>query len=134
MKKKYIIHCSKCNLVVDSELESEECPPEPKNKKIVWSPSSGSEPSFTQKIYPFYHQGIGEVVHSEKQMKSRCSELGFYSKHEGAIMNRKQYTITKEFLNGQRQTEQVATTAAVLQTNVIMPINSVAFVKMVPTP
>ncbi|HYD35013.1 MAG TPA: hypothetical protein VD999_03010 [Vitreimonas sp.] len=40
------------------------------------------------------------------------------------------YTITKEFLGGRRQTEQVATTAAVLQTFVNMPVNSVAFIEL----
>lgn len=48
-----------------------------------------SKPTFTEQIYPFYHQGIGEVVHSESQLTKRCAELGFYSKHEGAYMTPK---------------------------------------------
>jgi hypothetical protein len=40
------------------------------------------------------------------------------------------YVVTKEFLNGQQQVERIATDAAVLQTNVIMPVNSVAKVKL----
>ena len=45
--------------------------------------------TFTEKIYPFFHQGIGEVVHSESQLNKRCAELNFYSKHEGAYMTPK---------------------------------------------
>lgn len=40
------------------------------------------------------------------------------------------YIITKEFLGGRRQEERIATDAAVLQTTVIMPINSVAFIEL----
>jgi hypothetical protein len=40
------------------------------------------------------------------------------------------YVVTKEFLNGQQQVERIATDAAELQTNVIMPVNSVAKVKL----
>ena len=40
------------------------------------------------------------------------------------------YQITKEFLNGQRQVEQAATTAAILRTYVNMPVNSVAFIEL----
>jgi xylan 1,4-beta-xylosidase len=40
------------------------------------------------------------------------------------------YTVSKEFLGGRVQNEQVATTAAVLQTTVFMPANSVAFVEL----
>lgn len=49
-----------------------------------------TEPTFTDKLYPFYHTGLGEVVHSEKNLKQRCNELGFSSKHEGASMTAKQ--------------------------------------------
>lgn len=41
------------------------------------------------------------------------------------------YTIRKEFLGGRQQTETVATDAAVLQTFVQMPINSVAFIELI---
>lgn len=41
------------------------------------------------------------------------------------------YTITKQYLNGQQQTENVATDAAVLQTFVPMQPNTVAFVELV---
>lgn len=41
------------------------------------------------------------------------------------------YTITKKLLNGQLLTEKVATTEAVLQTNVAMPANSVAKVELI---
>lgn len=41
------------------------------------------------------------------------------------------YTVTKEFLGGRRQTENVATDAAELQINVAMPANSVSFVELV---
>jgi hypothetical protein len=41
------------------------------------------------------------------------------------------YTITREYLNGQRNTEQVATDAAVLQTFVPMSPNTVVFVELV---
>jgi hypothetical protein len=40
------------------------------------------------------------------------------------------YTVRKDFLNGARQTEVVATTAAELQVHVAMPINSVGFVEL----
>jgi len=40
------------------------------------------------------------------------------------------YTVTREYLNGQRQTQQVATDAAVLQTVVPMSANSVSFVTL----
>jgi|TARA_Y100000310_G_scaffold145087_1_gene144441 hypothetical protein len=58
-----------------------------RTKKIV--AFRNSSPTFTEKIYPFYHVGIGEVVHSEKALNKRCSDLGFNSKHEGAIMTPK---------------------------------------------
>lgn len=56
-------------------------------RKLVTFRQSGS--TFTEKLYPFYHQGIGEVVTSEKQLNKRCEELGFYSKHDGAYMTPK---------------------------------------------
>lgn len=40
------------------------------------------------------------------------------------------YRVTKEYLGGRRQVENVATTAAVLQTSVVMPANSVVFVEL----
>jgi beta-xylosidase len=40
------------------------------------------------------------------------------------------YSVTQEFLGGRRQTQQVATDAAVLRTYVNMPANSVALVKL----
>ncbi len=45
-----------------------------------------SKPTFTEKLYPFYHQGIGRVVTSEADLNRQCAELGFYSKHDGAYM------------------------------------------------
>ena len=90
---KYVIHCSKCKRVIEADKRDESpCPPEPKNKKIEWSPHSRG-PSFTERLYAnggFYHAGIGEVVHSEKHLKQRCAELGFNSKHEGASMTARQ--------------------------------------------
>lgn len=92
MKTKFVIHCSKCNLLIDSEKkEASSCPAKPKNTKIDWAPTSRGK-AFTEVLYSnggFWHQGIGEVVTSEKHLKQRCSELGFISKHEGAYMNRK---------------------------------------------
>ena len=41
------------------------------------------------------------------------------------------YTITREYLNGQRNTEQIATDAAALQTNIPMSPNTVVFVELV---
>jgi xylan 1,4-beta-xylosidase len=41
------------------------------------------------------------------------------------------YRVSKEFLGGQRQTENVATTAAELQINVAMPVNSVSFIQLI---
>lgn len=61
------------------------------SKKIVSFRNKG--PSFTERLYSnggFYHQGIGEVVNSERHLQARCKELGFSSKHEGAQMNHKQ--------------------------------------------
>jgi beta-xylosidase len=43
-----------------------------------------------------------------------------------------EYTVTKEFLNGQQTSEKVATTAAKLQVMVPMAANTVAFVKLTP--
>lgn len=40
------------------------------------------------------------------------------------------YTVTKEFLGGRKQVEEIATTAATLQTYVAMPVNSVSFVEL----
>jgi xylan 1,4-beta-xylosidase len=40
------------------------------------------------------------------------------------------YTVTKKFLSGQLTTEKVATTAAALQINVAMPVNSVAKIEL----
>lgn len=40
------------------------------------------------------------------------------------------YTVIKEYLNGQRQVENIATTAAELQTTVFMPTNTVSFVEL----
>jgi putative FmdB family regulatory protein len=50
-------------------------------------------PTFTEKLYGlggFYHEGIGEVVTSEKDLRNKCKALGFETKHEGAQMNAKQ--------------------------------------------
>jgi hypothetical protein len=41
-----------------------------------------------------------------------------------------QYTVTKEFLGGRRQVENVATTAAELQVRVAMPANTVGFIEL----
>lgn len=41
------------------------------------------------------------------------------------------YTVTTEFLGGKRQTQQIATTAAVLRTYVAMQPNSIAYVELV---
>jgi hypothetical protein len=41
------------------------------------------------------------------------------------------YTITQEFLGGRQQTVEVATDSAALQTTINMPINSVAFIKLI---
>lgn len=42
------------------------------------------------------------------------------------------YTITKEFLSGQKNAEKIATTAAELMINVPMPANSVSFITLTP--
>jgi beta-xylosidase len=42
------------------------------------------------------------------------------------------YTVTRQYLSGQQNTQNVATTAAVLQISVPMPINDVAFVELSP--
>lgn len=42
------------------------------------------------------------------------------------------YTLTREFLSGQKNSETVATTAAVLMVQVPMPVNSVSFVTLTP--
>jgi hypothetical protein len=41
-----------------------------------------------------------------------------------------EYKITKEFLGGRQQVENVSTTSAALATSVAMPVNSVAFIKL----
>lgn len=43
-----------------------------------------------------------------------------------------EYTISKRFLSGQLQTEQVATSEAALKIDVVMPVNSVAKVELIP--
>ena len=43
------------------------------------------------------------------------------------------YQVSIEYLGGRRQQQQVATSAAILKTQVMMPINSVAFVKLIKT-
>jgi xylan 1,4-beta-xylosidase len=43
-----------------------------------------------------------------------------------------EYTITKEYLNGQQNSEKIATTAAELRVNVPMSPNTVSFVKLTP--
>lgn len=63
--------------------------PKCKSKAVRIVSLRATEPTFTQKLYPFHHTGLGETVTSEKQMAARCKELGFLSKHEGAQMNRK---------------------------------------------
>jgi hypothetical protein len=41
-----------------------------------------------------------------------------------------QYTVSKEFLGGRKQVENVATSEATLRINVVMPVNSVSFVEL----
>lgn len=41
------------------------------------------------------------------------------------------YTISKEFLGGAKQNQQIATTAAILRTEVFMPVNEVAKIKLI---
>ena len=43
------------------------------------------------------------------------------------------YQVSIEYLGGRRQQQQVATSAAILKTQVMMPVNSVAFVKLIKT-
>lgn len=49
-----------------------------------------TETTFTERLYPFYHDGIGEVVRSEKHLTERCKQLGFASRHEGAHLTKQQ--------------------------------------------
>ena len=74
---------------MDKSSEPKDCPKcgAQANRVIL---SRRHEPTFTEKLYPFYHTGLGEVVQSEKHLNQRCNELGFSSKHEGASMNAKQ--------------------------------------------
>ncbi len=41
------------------------------------------------------------------------------------------YTLNKEFLNGSKQNQQIATDAAILRTEVFMPVNEVAKIKLI---
>jgi xylan 1,4-beta-xylosidase len=41
------------------------------------------------------------------------------------------YTLNTEYLGGRKQQQQIATTAAVLRAQVMMPVNSVAFIKLI---
>ena len=43
-----------------------------------------------------------------------------------------QYMVTRQYLNGQRQVEQVATSEAALKVNVPMSVNAVGFVELIP--
>ncbi len=73
--------------------------------------------------------GNTEVVISNYDSKGRNAEtvpLRFDNITPGT------FTLTKEFLGGRKQTEQVATTAAELQTFVPMTPNSVVFVELAP--
>lgn len=45
-------------------------------------------------------------------------------------VNPGEFTVTKEYLSGNKQTEKIATTAAVVQTHVAMPANSVVFLTL----
>lgn len=72
--------------------------------------------------------GNTEVVIANYDQNSRHAEnvpLTFRNIEPG------EYTIRKEFLGGRQSNEKVATTAAVLQTFVQMPINSVAFIELI---
>jgi len=47
-------------------------------------------PKFTDKLYPFHHDGLGEVVHSSKDIHDKCKANGFASPHEDCSMSSKQ--------------------------------------------
>ncbi len=68
-------------------------------------------PTFSEKLFPFYHQGLGEVVHSEKHMKERCETAGLYSKHEGGFMTPKheRRLMQKRLDNSPREVVEKAT-------------------------
>lgn len=86
-----VIHdykCQKDGWTFESTEETPKCPECGGESKRLVS-FRNSRPTFTEKIYPFYHAGIGEVVRSESHLNRRCSELGLYSKHEGAYMTHK---------------------------------------------
>ena len=67
-----------------------------------------SSPRFTEKLYPFYHQGIGEVVNSEDDLGRKCAQHGFYSKHEGANMTprHERHLLAKRLHERPRETEE----------------------------
>ncbi len=76
-------------------------------------------------------QGNTEVIISNYDAKARNAEtvpVRFENITPG------NYTLTKEFLGGRRQTEQVATTAAVLQTFVPMSPNTVIMLELAKSP
>lgn len=74
--------------------------------------------------------GNTEVIISNYDMKGRHAEtvpLTFENITPGT------YTISKEFLSGQKTSEEVATTSAILQTFIPMNANNVAFVELIPS-
>jgi len=76
------VNCPDCNVVSEKQIGIRR-----------------KEKTFTEKVFPFFHEGLGETVTSEKQMSRRCKELGFQSKHEGAYMTKKQ----EQYLYNQRK-------------------------------
>jgi len=73
-------------------------------------------------------KGETEIVIANFDSKSSHSEtvpITFVNIEPG------NYTVSKEFLSGTKQNQQVATDAAILKTEVFMPINDVAKVKLI---
>lgn len=74
----------------------------------------------------------------EQNVNVVLSNFDLYGKHAETVpltftnIEPGEYTLTKEYLNGQQTSEKVATTAAKLQVSIPMPANTVSFVKLSP--
>ena len=79
----YSCQCGKTfedNAPIAECKEPADCDCGQKAKRIITFRRKG--PTFSERLYPFFHDGIGETVYSGKHIDKRCAELGFVSPHE----------------------------------------------------
>lgn len=80
----------------------------------------------------------GLAAKNDDQVELILANYDQYGKHSEVVpvtftnIQPGSYTITKEFLSGQKNQEKIATTAAELQVSIPMPANSVSFVTLTP--